>query len=82
MFKHRERVLAVGPDGIDTTIGKKSAHRDWSEISAVEDRAGVVAITVRQTGNAFLIPNRAFADDGARADFLRRAAAWHAAVHT
>jgi hypothetical protein len=74
-------VLTVGATGIDTTIGKNSAHRDWKEIRAIEDQGDVVAIMVRQTGNAFLVPSRAFASDDARADFLHRATAWHAAAN-
>ena len=77
-FKTQERVLVAGPSGIDSTIGSKSGHRDWSEIGAVEDFGDGIAIKVAKTGNAFLIPNHAFADVALRALFLRSVAQWRA----
>ena len=77
-FKNEERVLVAGPSGIDSTIGAKSAHRDWSEIGTIEDAGYGIAIAVARTGNAFVVPNRAFADAALRAAFLRSVTQWHA----
>ena len=62
-FKPRERWLKIGPDGIDTTIGRRAGHRNWSEMGPVEELADAVCLTVRRTGNAFVMPRRAFASD-------------------
>lgn len=91
MYKGRERVLHVSASGIDTSIGAMSAHRDWRDIASVVDRGAYIAAVVAggvpfgvfwlrtRNGNAFVIPNRAFADSSERATFLQQALSWHAA---
>jgi hypothetical protein len=79
-FKSEERVFIIGPSGIDSTIGAKPAHRDWVDISEITDIGTHIVFTVAATLNAFLVPNRAFGDAAARADFLQRAMAWHVAA--
>ena len=75
-FKREERTLIVGPGGLETTIGKKSGRRNWREIGAVTDTGTHVVFAVAKTGNAFLVPYRAFAGDAERSEFLRRVAIW------
>jgi hypothetical protein len=77
VFKPQERVLTAGPNGIDTAIGILKAHRAWSDIAAILDQGEVVVIAVARTGNAFVIPARAFPDTATRAAFLHAVKTWH-----
>src|SRR5262249_12006189 len=80
MFKSAERTLEIGPGGIDSCIGVKRAHRDWREIDTITETNGVIALRVRRTGNAFLVPDRAFESGEQRTEFLRQAREWLAAT--
>lgn len=79
-FKPEERVLTADSIGIRSTIGKRSGARTWQEFSEIRDTGETIALVVAKTTNAFVIPNRAFADALERADFLESARAWHAAA--
>jgi hypothetical protein len=70
--KTGERTLELTTEGIATRIGARSATFPWSTIAAVSDARAFVIIS-RANRNAFFIPGRAFADDGARRDFIERA---------
>jgi hypothetical protein len=79
MFKSQERTLEIGAGGIDTEIGGKRAHRDWNEIASISEKIGMIVFLVARTGNAFLVPDRAFANSGERATYLNQAQNWLAA---
>jgi hypothetical protein len=80
MFKSKERIFEIGPNGIDTEIGGNRVHRDWNEIASITDKNGVIAIVVARTRNAFLVPDRAFESAKQRDSFLRQAIEFHAAA--
>lgn len=73
--KTEERVLDIAPDGLRTTIGRRSVLLSWSTISFVHDADSFVVIGRKNT-NAFLVPNRAFVDDQARNQFVTDARMW------
>jgi hypothetical protein len=76
MFKSKERVLEVGPDGWSTRIGAKSGSRSWAQVASIEKAQDTIAI-ISTTGNALIIPARAFSDAGHMAAFLEDAQRWH-----
>jgi hypothetical protein len=90
-YKPRERVLKVGPEGIDTTIGTMSGKRKWEDISLVVERPCYFALTVAGgsflgfcwlrtvNGNAFVIPRRIFGSDSEYFEFARSVRQWHSA---
>ena len=65
MFKPRTRFLRIDDSGIYTEIGSRKGRRSWSQIASVYQDGDFVVIEVRG-GNAFLIPDRAFADSAQR----------------
>ena len=75
-FKNDERVLSVGPDGWSTTIGKRTGSRRWSEVSSVQAAQDSIVIT-SSSGNALVVPGRAFLDHGVMQQFLKDAQGWH-----
>jgi hypothetical protein len=68
-FKAQTRVLEVDNQGISTTIGKRSGVRSWAQIRSVIETSDHVIVQSR-TGNAFLIPKRAFGSDAQRGAFV------------
>lgn len=74
-FKSEERRLEVGSGGIDTEIRGMHKHYDWRDISAIAFENGIVEVRTR-TGNAFLVPQRAFESAQQRDEFLQRARTW------
>jgi hypothetical protein len=70
--KTQERTLELTTEGIATQIGARRATLPWSTVSAVSDARAFVIIG-RKNMNAFFIPRRAFADDGAKRHFIERA---------
>jgi hypothetical protein len=90
-YKARERTLTASEKGIETTIGDIFARRAWQDIASITDLGDTIAIVVAGgtkigpawirtvNGNAFVIPDRAFANPVQRADFLEHIAAWHKA---
>ena len=75
-FKSATRKLTIDKDGFKTTIGARSGERSWQEIAAVEDIGEEILIIVK-TGNAMVVPRRAFANETERARFLDVARNWH-----
>ena len=76
-FKSATRVLTIDKGGFKTTISARSAERSWQEVAAVEDTGQEILIVVK-TGNAMVVPRRAFSDSAARRRFLDDARNWHA----
>jgi hypothetical protein len=74
-FKPQERTLIVDESGVKTTIGSKTATRAWREIMEVGDDGEAVVLVV-ETGNAFIVPARAFRDDAQRQEFLEAVTQW------
>lgn len=70
--KTQERVLELTPEGITTTIGRLSGMVPWRAVSFVDD-VGRFVVIAGQNMNAFLVPNRAFADDQERTQFMNEA---------
>jgi hypothetical protein len=67
--KSDERVLSIGPEGIHTTIGKRSADLPWTRIASVDVTSEHIFITGKNA-NGFAIPSRAFASQVERTEFL------------
>jgi hypothetical protein len=78
-FKPAERRLIIDQDGWKTTIGKISGERAWKEVRSIEDARGAVVIT-GINGNALIVPERAFANEVARQEFLAAARNWHSSA--
>jgi hypothetical protein len=68
-FRPQTRSLEIDAEGISTTIGKISARRLWQEIASITEADGNIVVLVK-TGNAFIIPPRAFDSENARLAFL------------
>jgi hypothetical protein len=77
-FKKQERFLEVGPEGWSSRIGKMSGSRSWAMVAAIRSNGEVISI-VSTTGNALLIPRRAFEGDTDRQAFLADVVRWHRA---
>jgi hypothetical protein len=69
LFKPQVRTLTLDERGISTTIGRRSGQRRWAEIGAILEEQGTIVIQIR-TGNAFIVPDRAFPSPAQRAAFL------------
>ena len=76
MFKPKERALTVSANGIDTEIGRIKGHIGWNEVSKVEEASHAVVITRKKSGNAFIVPNRAFQSEEQRDVFLNTTKGW------
>jgi hypothetical protein len=76
MFKNKERALEVGPVGWSTRIGSNIGSRSWAQVTSIEKAKNAVAI-VSDTGNALIIPARAFSDASHMEAFVRDAQLWH-----
>ena len=75
-FKPQTRTLTIDADGLRTKIGKKVGERAWREIAKIEESGGNIVMRVRASGNAFIVPPRAFAGEDERNAFLRAAQEW------
>src|SRR5262245_40978460 len=78
-FKPQLRELEMDAAGIRSVIGKRRGDRRWEEIAAIHDRNGAIFI-VGNNMNAFIVPQRAFATEAARASFLESARRWHGQI--
>jgi hypothetical protein len=78
MFKSKERVLHVGPGGWSTRIGTQSGSRSWAQVASIQDTSDAVVIT-GTTGNALIIPSRAFQSPSSKQQFVKDAQSWHSA---
>jgi hypothetical protein len=70
--KTQERVLELTPEGITTRVGALSGTVPWRAVAFVHD-VGRFVVIAGTNMNAFLIPNRAFADDQERTRFMSEA---------
>ena len=90
-YNPRERTLIVSEKGIESTVGTAVGKRAWQDVASITDYGETIAIVIAGgtrfgpfwirtlNGNAFIIPNRAFANPTQRAAFLEDTQAWHAA---
>jgi len=77
-FKPQIRILTIGRAGLTTSIGKLDGQVSWRDVDAIDDREGLIVIR-RTNGNAFVVPDRAFASTADREAFLDAARdAWTA----
>lgn len=74
-FKPEERMLEISPQGISTTIGRRSGNIAWREVQWVKSDANAVYI-VGRTLNSFRIPEGAFATPSDRDRFVKLASDW------
>ena len=74
-FKSDERILEIGPSGIATTIGRRSGNIAWKDVARIESNANRVYI-IGKTGNSFVVPCEAFADDVEQVRFTELATQW------
>lgn len=70
--KTQERVLELTPEGITTRLGALRGTVPWRAVAFVHD-VGRFVVIAGTNMNAFLIPNRAFADDRERTQFMSEA---------
>lgn len=75
-FKSQERLLEVGPEGWSTSIAKKSGSRTWRMVDSIRSNDEIIFI-VSTSGNALLIPKRAFQNGISREAFLADIRHWH-----
>jgi hypothetical protein len=68
-FKPQRRTLTVDDDGLRTAIGTQSGEVQWSDFASVTEDGGNIVLT-RKSGNAFVVPPRAFESAAMRGDFL------------
>jgi len=73
--KTDERTLTVSREGISTEIGSHRGHVPWKKVKLVTDTRRHVLI-VSATGNAFLIPTRAFQGSEQQAQFMKAIDHW------
>lgn len=76
MFKPKERALTVNANGIDTEIGRIKGHIGWNEVGKVEEASHAILITRKKSGNAFIVPNRAFQSQEERDVFYKTTKGW------
>jgi len=90
-YKPQTRALTVSRDRIETKIGSIHGRRKWEDISLIADHGSFIALVVgggiplgpwwirTKNGNAFVVPNLAFATLEKRREFLHAVSAWHSA---
>ena len=84
MFKAKERILSVNEKGIYTEIGKIKKQIGWHEVSKIEEAPHAILISRKKSGNAFIVPDRAFQSQQEREVFYKAAKDWQskAEVHS
>ena len=78
-FKSAVRTLTISAEGLVTAVGKVSGSRLWKEIHSIDESDGGIVITGINK-NAFVVPERAFANRSQRQTFLEAARQWHSAA--
>lgn len=73
--KTATRSLTISRDGVSTYIGRLTGNLRWDQIGTIEERPKLILLA-RKSGNAFYIPNRAFADSAEKVEFVRLAKQW------
>jgi hypothetical protein len=81
LFKPQQRILVVGPQGLQTRIGTKSGELTWREIARVEREADYVIVTGHNL-NAFTIPASAFTSEAACSEAVAQWQMWQRAAAT
>jgi hypothetical protein len=90
-YKPNERTITINANGIETSRAGVATHRSWRDISTVVIRNDYIAMIVAggislwplpiwiriRTGNAFVIPNRAFHDNRGMSEFKHSIQEWH-----
>jgi len=75
-FKPAVRTLTINAEGLVTAVGSVSGSRSWKEVRSIE---GVIVI-ISNNKNAFVIPERAFANISERKQFFEAPRQWHSAA--
>jgi hypothetical protein len=75
-FKPAVRTLTINAEGLVTAVGSISGSRSWKDIHSIEESGGAIVITGNNK-NAFVVPERAFANSSQREQFLEAARQWH-----
>ena len=78
-FKSAVRTLTINAEGLVTAVGSVSGSRLWNDIRSIEESDGAIAITGNNK-NAFVVPERAFANSSERKQFFEAARQWHGAA--
>jgi YcxB-like protein len=73
--KTDKRTFSISAQGISTEIGSRKGAVPWGKVRLVEN-AGRHVLIVGATGNAFLIPTRAFNGPEQQAQFVQEIANW------
>jgi hypothetical protein len=73
--KTATRSLTISPEGISTEIGSLNGQVAWRKIEVVKEKEGFVLIA-SASGNAFYVPNRAFATPEQKREFVAKAEVW------
>jgi hypothetical protein len=68
-FKPQPRTVTIGTSGITTAVGQKSGRISWRNIRSVTEDRGYVVVQ-GSSGNAFIIPPRAFETPEAGAELV------------
>jgi len=71
-FKPQSRTVTIGTSAITTVVARKTGRISWKNIRSVTEERGYV-IVQGSSGNAFIIPPRAFDTPDARASFVATA---------
>jgi len=77
--KTKERTLSISVQSISTEIGSRKGEVPWGKVRLVEN-AGCHVLIVGATGNAFLIPGRAFSGPEQQAQFVQEINSWRKVV--
>lgn len=78
-YKPQRRDLSIDEKGYATQIGKRSGSRRWDEVASIHEDADAIVLTTT-SGNAMIVPRRAFSTEDERRTFLDDARRWHAAA--
>ena len=73
--KTATRSLTISPEGILTEIGSLNGQVAWCKIKTVQEKQSFVLLA-NTNGNAFFIPNRAFATPEQKIEFVTKSQAW------
>jgi hypothetical protein len=76
LFKPQQRILRVGSEGLQTTIGKRSGKFTWRDIA----REGNCVIVTARNLNAFIVPTSAFPNAVACDEAIAQWQEWHHAA--
>ncbi len=71
-FKPQTRTITIGTSGVTTVVGRKSGRISWKNIRSVTEERGYVVVE-GSSGNAFIIPPRAFDTPETQATFVATA---------